>query len=137
MHVWHDHRIKIAQFLNQTLNHENKVATQSPLKPQHPPSDNDKIPKPTAVSSKSTRQRYGPPPDSIQRTQDRRAFSAAETANEDEEDAPFDSLEHHAYSASRFDGADQEDYHDEDRYAMMGRRDYDFNGSYDEEEGDN
>ena len=85
----------------------------------------------------STRQRYGPPPDSSQRTQDRRAFSAAETANEDEEDAPFDSLEHHAYSASRFDGADQEDYHDEDRYAMMGRRDYDFNGSYDEEEGDN
>jgi hypothetical protein len=85
----------------------------------------------------STRQRYGPPPDSSQRTQDRRAFSAAETANEDEEDAPFDSLEHHAYSASRFDGADHEDYHDEDCYAMMGRRDYDFNGSYDEEEDDN
>jgi len=83
------------------------------------------------------RQKYGGPPDSRQRTQDIRAFSAAENHIEDEEDAVYDSRNHHAFSASRIDSDDQDENDGTDRYAMMGQRDYDFHGSYEEEDGEN
>ena len=81
-------------------------------------------------------QKYGAPPDSRQRPQERRAFSAAEHRDEDEEEPSSDSRDHHAFSASRLDGEDREEEDGEDRYAMMGRRDYDFNGPYESDEGD-
>jgi hypothetical protein len=82
-------------------------------------------------------QKAGSPPDSRQWIQQRRAFSAAENRDEDEEEAPYDSRDHNVFSASRFDNEDHEDEEEEDRYAMMGRRDYDFNGSYENDEGEN
>ena len=82
-------------------------------------------------------QKAGPAPDSRQRFQQRRAFSVTENRDEDEEEAPYDSRDHNVFSASRLDNEDHEDEEEEDRYAMMGRRDYDFNGSYESDEGEN
>jgi hypothetical protein len=80
--------------------------------------------------------KYGAPPDSRQRTQERRAFSAAGQQDEDEEESPDDSREHHAFSASRLDNEDHEEEDGDDRYAMMGQRDYSFNGPFDSDECD-
>ncbi len=78
----------------------------------------------------------GDPPDARRRTQDRRAFSAAEQRDEDEEEPSHDSRDHHAFSASRFDNEDQEEEDGDDCYAMMGQRDYSFDGHYEGDEGD-
>jgi len=80
--------------------------------------------------------KYGAPSDSRQRTQERRAFSVAEQRNEDEDESPYDSRDHHAFSASRLDNEDHEEEDGDDRYAMMGQRDYSFNGPYDSDEAD-
>ena len=80
--------------------------------------------------------KYGAPSDSRQRTQERRAFSVAEQRNEDEEESPYDSRDHLAFSASRLDNEEHEEEDGDDRYAMMGQRDYSFNGPYDSDEGD-
>jgi len=70
------------------------------------------------------------------RPQDRRAFSAAESRDEDAEEAPYDSRDHQAFSARRMDNDDHAEDDGEERYAMMSRRDYDFNGPYDSDAGD-
>ena len=95
-------------------------------------------PYPQSYGGQQTRphQKYGAPPDSRQRTQERRAFSAAEHRDKDEEEPSYDSRDHHAFSASRLDGEDREEEERDDHYAMMGRRDYDLNGSYESDEGD-
>jgi len=79
---------------------------------------------------------YGAPQNPRQRAQERRAFSAAEHRDEDEEEFPYDSRDQHAFSASRIDNEDHEEEDREERYAMMGRCDYDLNGSYDGDEGE-
>ena len=76
------------------------------------------------------------PQDPRQRLRDRRAFSAAEQYEEDEEDPAYNPRDHHAFAASRLDNEDQEEEDGDDRYAMMGQRDYSFNGPYDSDEGD-
>ena len=81
-------------------------------------------------------QKANPPTDPRQRNQQRRAFSAAESRDENEEGDLYDSREHQAFSASRLDGEDREEEDEEDRYAMMGRRDYDLNGPDGSDEGD-
>jgi hypothetical protein len=85
----------------------------------------------------TTFQRFGTPAQSRQRTQDRKAFGAAEQRHDDEEEqGPSDERDRRVFSAteqSENDGFDEED--GDDRYAMMGRRDYQFDGSEDEDEG--
>ncbi len=80
--------------------------------------------------------KYGAPQNSRLRTQERRAFSAAEHRDEDEEEFPYDPRDQHAYSASRIDNENHEEEDGEDRYAMMGRRDYDLDGPHDSDEGE-
>ena len=131
--LWH-HHTKIAKSLNQIHSQENKIAPQSHPKRQHSHSDKTKfnpIPKTAAVSRQELVRSTAP-----HKTQDRQAFSAAKTHNEDEEEALYDSREYHAFSASRLDSEDQEENDREDCYAMMGQCDYDFNGSYEEEDGE-
>jgi hypothetical protein len=55
---------------------------------------------------------YGAPQNPRQRAQERRAFSAEEHRDEDEEEFPYDSRDQHAFSASRI---DNEDHEEEDR----------------------
>ena len=81
-------------------------------------------------------QKAGVPQDPRQRFHDRRAFSAVEQCDEDEEDPAYNPRDHHAFSASRPDNEDHEEKDGDDRYAMMGQRDYSFNGPYDSDEGD-
>jgi hypothetical protein len=81
-------------------------------------------------------QKAGPPQDPRQRFHDRRAFSAAEQCDEDEEDPIYNPRDQHAFSATRPDNEDHEEEDGDDRYAMMGKCDYSFNGTYDSDEGD-
>jgi hypothetical protein len=93
-------------------------------------------PQPHGGQQTRPRPKHGAHPDSRQRPQDRRAFGAAESRDEDAQEAPYDSRDHQAFSASRMDNEDHEDEEGEERHAMMGRRDYDFNGSYESDEGE-
>ena len=81
-------------------------------------------------------QRFGTSTHPRQRMHDRKAFGAAEERHqEEEEQGHFDERDCRAFSAteqSNNDGLNEED--GEDRYAMMGRRDYQFDGSEDDDE---
>ena len=85
-------------------------------------------------SQGSNFRKYGNQVDSRLRTQERKAFGAAEVQEEDDcEETQAYEAGRHAFSASRLDdeeGGDEE----EDRFAMMGRRDYQYNGSEDDDE---
>ena len=93
-------------------------------------------PQPQGGQQTRPRPKHGATPESRQRPHERRAFSAAEHRDEEEEESPYDPRDHHAFSASRLDNEDHEEDDGEDRFAMTGRRDYNFNGPYESDEGD-
>jgi hypothetical protein len=87
-------------------------------------------------SQGSNFRKYGNQVTSRHRTQERKVLGAAEAHDsEDHEQSQDYGGDLHAFSASRFDGEDDRDDEERDRYAMMGRQDYHFNGSEDEEDG--
>jgi hypothetical protein len=61
-------------------------------------------------------QKAGPAPDSRQRFQNRRAFSATENRDEEGEEAPYDARDHNVFSASRL---DNEDHENEDIFDVL------------------
>ena len=80
-------------------------------------------------------QQYGPPGQTRQRNQERKAFSATEDQDYEEAQDLFDSSGRLVFSASKqLEDECHSEEEGEDRHAMMGRRDYDLEGPIDDDE---
>jgi hypothetical protein len=94
------------------------------------------ISRPPAINQGERFRKYGKETDSKRRRpEERRAFGACEQDTEEDEESQdlYNRDGKLVFSATQL-HVDEDDEDGEDRHAMMGRRDYDFNGS-DEEDG--
>ncbi len=126
--VWRDLPTKIAPTHKPRPNPGTRVVTTRPLKHRLQHTDKNSLKSCPRHGRNLTGniQKAGPPQDPRQRFHDRRAFSAAEQCDEDEEDPIYNPRDQHAFSATR---PDNEDHEEEDG-------DDSFNGTYDSDEGD-